>query len=224
MLDSTLQLHTPEGISLKIKPAGVAVRASAYAIDFGFRFLFFVAISIVANLLGEFGSGLVMLTFFALEWLYPVLFELFSDGATPGKKRMGIRVVSSDNTPVQFSASLLRNLLRTVDFLPLFYTTGFLAMLVGDKSQRLGDRVADTMVVYVDSVEQVQVIDEGKSASLPLSLSAEEQGQILQFVERSKSLSNARAIELANVLQPLHGEQGAAAVEKLKAYARGLNG
>jgi hypothetical protein len=59
----------------------------------------------------------MLLALFLLEWFYPVFFELRS-GATPGKRAVGLTVVHADGTPVGPSASLLRNLLRALDFLP----------------------------------------------------------------------------------------------------------
>ena len=48
----------------------------------------------------------------------------FSHGATPGKKAMGLKVLLQDGTPVNWGASIIRNLVRQIDFLPLFYFTG----------------------------------------------------------------------------------------------------
>ena len=48
---------------------------------------------------------------FLLEWGYPVYFEL-TDGATPGKRLLSLRVVQHDGSPLTLSAALLRNLVR----------------------------------------------------------------------------------------------------------------
>ena len=59
-----------------------------------------------------------MILLFALEWLYPVVFELTPSGATPGKRVFGLRVVMDNGLPVTPAASMTRNLLRAADFLP----------------------------------------------------------------------------------------------------------
>ena len=52
-----------------------------------------------------------------------------------------------DGTPITFAAALYRNLLRVADFLPFFYLLGFLVIVGNERSQRLGDMVAGTMIV-----------------------------------------------------------------------------
>ena len=54
---------------------------------------------------------------------------------------------------LRFFDTLLRNLLRVVDFLPLFYGVGLTSLLLTRDSQRLGDLVAGTLVVYQEPVE-----------------------------------------------------------------------
>ena len=67
-------------------------------------------------------------------------------GATLGKFVVGIRVVKLDGTPMDFQASLLRNVLRIVDGL-FFYLVGAICVWTSPLKQRLGDRVAGTVVV-----------------------------------------------------------------------------
>ena len=74
--------------------------------------------------LGKFGWGLFLILWFALEWLYPTVFEVYFGGATPGKKSLGLIVLHDDGTPVQLAASFTRNLLRAVDFFPALYGMG----------------------------------------------------------------------------------------------------
>ena len=77
---------------------------------------------------------------------YYIYFE-GSYGQTIGKMALDIVVVTEDGGPVDFGPSAIRNLLRIVDVLPAFYLIGFVAVLVTDRKQRLGDIVADTVVV-----------------------------------------------------------------------------
>jgi uncharacterized RDD family membrane protein YckC len=95
------------------------------------------------------GPGGVLLT--ALLWLvYMTLAE--SRGATLGKLATGIRVVKEDGTPMEFGAALIRNLLRLVDG-QLLYLVGILFAISSPKKQRLGDRVAHTVVVPAESLK-----------------------------------------------------------------------
>lgn len=72
------------------------------------------------------------------------------NGATPGKRLIGLKVTRSDgNAPLDWSASIVRNVLRIIDGLPLFYLAGAILIWTSEKKQRLGDRVADTIVVRI---------------------------------------------------------------------------
>lgn len=81
--------------------------------------------------------------------LYFMLFEAFMNGQTPGKMAVKIRVVKATGEPITFAESLIRNILRIVDYLPVLYLLGFIIMSTNDKRQRLGDIVANTIVINV---------------------------------------------------------------------------
>jgi uncharacterized RDD family membrane protein YckC len=83
----------------------------------------------VLAFLGQLGMGLGSLLLFAVSWWYMVLFEVLRQGRSPGKQWMGLRVIHDNGTPVGWSASLLRNLLRFVDLLPFGYAFGAISCL-----------------------------------------------------------------------------------------------
>lgn len=70
-------------------------------------------------------------------------------GQTFGKKLLSIVVVTEDGGPCETGDALIRNLLRFVDALPVFYLLGVIVILVSDEDQRLGDLAADTVVARV---------------------------------------------------------------------------
>ena len=129
-LDTLHRAETPEGITLALRPAGVVARVLAYLIDFAIRLALFIAVGIATAWMGGTGAGLFMLVFFAIEWLYPVVFELSLHGATPGKRSLGLRVVMDSGLPVTPAAALTRNLLRAADLLPACYGIGLTSMLL----------------------------------------------------------------------------------------------
>jgi len=81
--------------------------------------------------------GTTFIYYFLLEWIF---------ASTIGKWLLRLRVVKKDGDPCSLGASLKRNLLRFLDWLPLFYIVAALFILASDDRQRLGDRVASTMV------------------------------------------------------------------------------
>jgi hypothetical protein len=150
-----------------------------------------------------------------LLWFYNVFFEVLNQGKTPGKMLMRIRVVRANGTPIGWLASFQRNLLRTVDTLPFFYGFGLVACLMDAKGRRIGDWVADTLVVYVDPPIKIVSIPFGPNVPVPVGLNVEEQTAIVSFAERSAMLTPERQIEIANQLHGLTGVHGPAAVAQL---------
>lgn len=94
-----------------------------------------------ATIGGFIGLALTLAYFIYMEGTY---------GQTLGKKFLSIVVVKTDGDPCDMEASAIRNLLRLVDNIPVFYLVGLLVILVTDRDQRLGDLAADTIVTRVD--------------------------------------------------------------------------
>jgi len=226
MLDTTRPIETPEGIELALRVAGPSVRALAWAIDFGIRIIVYIILLILLSNLGKFGIGLLLISIFILEWFYPVLFEVYKQGATPGKRKMKIKVLHERGTPVNWSASMIRNLLRTIDFLPFLYGFGLITMLINKDFKRIGDLAAGTVVVYEEELllGGKAAIPKEQPLTIPVKLGLEEQQAIINFADRGQQLSKARSIELANIVTPLTGETGEAAIKRLYQFANGLIG
>ena len=69
-------------------------------------------------------------------------------GRTAGKQLLGIEVRSVDGgAAITWRQAITRNAMRVVDELPGVYLIGLISILIGPKPQRLGDRLAGTMVV-----------------------------------------------------------------------------
>jgi uncharacterized RDD family membrane protein YckC len=223
-LDTRYQVETPEGIDLPLRPAGLMVRALAFTIDLMLRGLILGSLFIVLAMLGKLGAGLGSLLIFAVSWWYMVLFEVLNQGRSPGKQWMGLRVVQDDGTPIGWSASLLRNLLRCVDLLPFGYFLGAISCLQHPGFKRLGDIAAGTLVIYREQpLSRPQLPPaEPRRPAFPLTLT--EQRAIIGFAERQSELSAARVNELASILaQPLQ-IRPPQAVAELNGIARGLLG
>jgi uncharacterized RDD family membrane protein YckC len=223
-LDTLRSITTPEGVELHLKLAGPVPRACAWAIDLGLRAVALIALGMVLTELGALGAGLLFICAFALEWLYPAVCEIRFDGATPGKKWLGLRVVNDDGTPVTVSAAFTRNLLRAIDFLPLLYGVGLVSMLVNREFRRLGDLVAKTVVIHREDAHARFVVPPALAVAPPRPLSVDEAHAIVEFAERVPQLTPERANELAGLVEPLTGTTGPAARERLIAIANHLVG
>ena len=224
-LDTIYTVNTPEGIDLQLSPAGPMPRMLAWMIDSLIRIVIYVITFILLAFLGSTGMGIALIITFVVEWFYPVYFELFKNGQTPGKKSLNLYVVQENGSPVTPSASMIRNLLRFVDFLPLFYGFALVSMLLNRRFQRMGDLVAGTVVLYKDDDTLLDSSKNNESEEIsaiapPVALQLEEQQALIQFQQRQKKLTAERAEELAGLSGLLVAE--AKEGEKTK-YLNGLS-
>lgn len=224
MLDTIINIETPEGTQLPLKPAGLCPRALAFLVDLLIRSAFYVSIGISLGILGTTGLGLTLILLFFIEWFYPVIFELGRHAATPGKRLLRLKVVHDDGTPISLASSMLRNLLRAADFLPFFYMAGILSAALNPHSKRIGDLAAGSMVIYAHPPgKRATLTKESKLSPLP-DLSVSEQQEIISFAERCESLTEERANELANILAPLLRHYDDKPSTVLQRMAKGLIG
>ena len=225
MLDTSYRVEIPGGIELEARVVGPVARFIAASVDIAIRgtFLF---IGLLASIpFGELGFGFWFIIWFVIEWFYPVLFEVFWRGQTPGKRMLGISVIHDDLTPVTFGSSLVRNLLRTVDFLPMMYLTGLIAMLCNQRFQRLGDLAAGTLVISVSHATRPANVEEIEPLAPPISLKREEQTAVIEFLQRSAQLSEPRQQELASILQNVthqSDENGVKSLHRIGAWFLGM--
>ncbi len=91
-------------------------------------------------------TGFPMLIVALIPALYYVVLEAVM-GGTLGKMLLGMRIVKVDGSRVGLGASIIRNLLRIIDGLPFAYILGAILIWTSPYKQRLGDRVARTIVV-----------------------------------------------------------------------------
>ncbi len=148
-----VRLTTPENIEIRFPLAGFFTRGKAFFYDCLYQFLLSMGIVYLCvewlshTPLGFLAAPLsIALTFLAV-WGYHILFEIFHDGQTPGKRHFGIRVVTLDGQRIEFFPSMVRNLARIVDFLPFGFVAGAVAMLATRHHQRIGDLFSRTMVI-----------------------------------------------------------------------------
>ena len=135
---------TPEHVPIRLFPAGLGARFLALMIDTAINY---AAATAVFMLIGVLSPGLFMILNFVLQWGYHMYFEVRHHGRSPGKRVCGLRVVDSRGLPITFQQSFVRNVARAIDFLPLFYGVGGLVCMMDRHRRRLGDIVADTLVI-----------------------------------------------------------------------------
>jgi len=95
----------------------------------------------------DWAAGIAVILYFALQIGYGIAFEWLWRGQTIGKRVLRIRVIDGEGLRLTPGQVILRNLLRAVDSLPVFYAVGGVACAVTRHTQRLGDLAANTVVI-----------------------------------------------------------------------------
>ena len=224
MIDTLRPVTLPEGAEITLRLAGPTARARAWAVDFAIRSMVVMSLPAAFARFGDAGMGIMLIFWFGISTLYPILFEALWNGATPGKRVFNLAVVHADGTPVGWSSAFLRNIVRMADAFPVGYATGFIVMLFDGQFRRLGDLAAGTVVIHRDSLVGRPAPHAARTAlAAPVALTPLEQRAILDFDERRAGWSPERAAELAETAVPLVGTlRGEAAVERVSSIAAGL--
>lgn len=146
---SELTITTPEHVPIRLEPAGAGSRFLAILIDAVITAAIASAIFVILSTFlprGVAAAIFVTVNFF-LTWAWHLWFETRKQGRTPGKRMLKIRVIDARGLPISLHQSLVRNITRTLDFIPMFYGVGAIAMMSSKSRRRLGDIIADTLVV-----------------------------------------------------------------------------
>jgi uncharacterized RDD family membrane protein YckC len=146
-----LTLRTPEGVSFSWALAGPVARMLALVID---TCCIFAATEIIGWIVGllslisaDWTAALGAILFFVIDIGYAIALEWLWRGQTIGKRVLGIRVIDAGGLRLTPGQVVLRNILRAVDALPLFYAVGGVSCVLTRHAQRLGDIAANTVVI-----------------------------------------------------------------------------
>lgn len=151
----TIQVRTTQNVFIHYPLASIGDRILAFLLDQ----LILIVFAIAAGLLlfyGEIKSYWIWGLFIGLPWLlYSLLFEIFMDGQTPGKRVMNIKVIRLNGTPASIGDYVLRWIFALIDLKFLSGAIAVILIAAGGKGQRLGDMVAGTSVIK--QVEQKEI-------------------------------------------------------------------
>lgn len=203
-------IDTPEQINVAFDVAGLGSRILAALVD-----------HLIIAVLFSLGGCLLL---FAVDWLgfdldqtlmliaiaaiavwlvvcgYFMFFETIWNGQTPGKRLLGLRMVRVGGRPLGFVASALRNFIRLIDFLPVFYALGLVVMFVDRRSRRLGDIAAGALAVRergaltLESLTRVDAqppLPPARDVTIPnlQVLRREDYDLVVEFLQRRRALN-----------------------------------
>ncbi|HJR58239.1 MAG TPA: RDD family protein [Vicinamibacterales bacterium] len=201
-----LNIDTPEQVALEFSLATVGSRFLALAVDSVIQLACGVALFAVVALGAWVSSvtiagarpwvlAIFVLGLFVINFAYFAVFESLWNGQTPGKRLIGLRVIHASGRPISVFEAILRNVVRIADQLPGIYAIGIVSVFLTERSQRLGDLAAGTVVVH-ERLVKAEAADFGGAAPPALALThhgasrltAEEIAVIELFFRRREEL------------------------------------
>jgi uncharacterized RDD family membrane protein YckC len=143
----SIEVRTAQNVFIHYPVASVGERIGACLIDRLILIVYSIAIVALFGSL-KLGEMWVWILTIMLPWLlYFVLFEIFMNGQTPGKRLLNMQVVRLDGSRATIGDFILRWIFGMVE---LYFLGGAIALIfvaAGGKGQRLGDLVAGTSVI-----------------------------------------------------------------------------
>lgn len=224
-MERLYRVRTPEMVDFSFPVAGLGSRFLAYLIDAAIILLvggfvmmtllvFGALMSRTSPLAGMAFLSIAVFAFFFLQWGYFVLWEALRDGRTPGKRLLGLRTIGERGTRITLAQSTIRNIFRALDGLPASsvgpgtYFLGSLSHGASRSGQRVGDRVAGTVVIREERREVPKRIgfpeakynsfleDPALSGRIARSLRADEREVLLELLLRRDELELGTRAEL----------------------------
>jgi uncharacterized RDD family membrane protein YckC len=212
-----IQIQSTELFFLENELANVGSRAVAYILDTILKVLamfslYYIVLNSMVSVWGNKGTFIAIVVLGIIYTGYHAILEFVMSGKTPGKMVMGLRVLKSDGSKISLLDSLIRNILRIVDIMPYGYMVAMVVMFFEKNNRRVGDLVADTIVIY-DRTSRVTMRDYIKSRlsqskpSLAVtisglhSLTPQEKSIIKTLYERINTMDYAEKLKILEKFQ-----------------------
>lgn len=161
-----ITIITTQNVAINFKAASLGERILAFAIDMAIKIVYIIALfyfvfdllglGSFANTLDSWEQSSIMFLLFSPTVFYTLIFESWTNGQTPGKMLMKIRVVKLEGYQARFSDYFSRWICRLIDIDFSMGLPAILCIIFSDKSQRLGDIVVDTTVISLKSSVQLK--------------------------------------------------------------------
>ena len=185
-----------DNIPLDLPIAGAGSRVLCAALDYlivGILVLVWGAACVAMGVMAQkpwWAVALFLVGFFLIEYGYFAGVEIAREGQTFGKWALGLRVVTRDGARPGTAALLLRNVVRIVDML-----VGVPLMATDPLARRLGDRLADTLVIHTHAPPRETV-----ARRTPAGWDAEDAAVLETFLRRAPDMERGRAERMARDL------------------------
>lgn len=152
-----LSINTTQNVIINFSPASVGERIGAYFLDLLIKiaygivvfyiFFYMFSLNLIIMQLDQWSQAAIYMVFALPIVFYSLVQESLLEGQTFGKRLLKIKVVKIDGYQAAFGDYLIRWLFRLIDISFCSGIIGLIAMVVNDKTQRLGDMSAGTAVI-----------------------------------------------------------------------------
>ncbi|HTV72122.1 MAG TPA: RDD family protein [Candidatus Acidoferrales bacterium] len=161
-MERSVDVDTGESVVFSYELAGLGSRFLAVFVDLTLQtvaaLLLFLTAALLVGALSKLGAvvhglpyavlaAIVIFAAFLLFFGYFIIFEWYWQGQTPGKRLVGIRTVRDGGFPLDFTSSVIRNVVRILEASLGFYAISALSTLLSPQNKRIGDYAAGTIVV-----------------------------------------------------------------------------
>jgi uncharacterized RDD family membrane protein YckC len=217
-MERSVDVATGESVAFSYELAGLGSRFLAMLVDLTIQVLVVVLLLLLlawgaqgtagvknlaapSKIVDAIVKAIYIIAGFILFFGYFIIFEWLFNGRTPGKRLLGIRVIRDGGFPVDFTAAVVRNVVRVLEVALGFYAVSAVSTLLSPRNRRLGDYAAGTIVVRDNPYERAASRpfgrDEERDDVLVRELTPSQRDLILRYVERRNGLSLAARTALA---------------------------
>jgi uncharacterized RDD family membrane protein YckC len=220
-MERSVDVATGESVAFSYELAGLGSRFLALLVDLSIQIGVVILVALLLVWVAQAAPGggkdlaptskiadaivdsIFIIAAFMLFFGYFIIFEWRFNGRTPGKRLLGIRVVRDGGFPVDFTASVVRNVVRVLEFALGFYAVSAIATLLSPMNRRLGDLAAGTIVVRDNRYERTaprsfgRDVENARDDVLVRDLTPSQRDLILRYAERRTNLSLAARTAVA---------------------------
>ena len=151
----SIQVRTAQNVFIHYPVASAGERIGGYLIDRLILIVYtFAIVALFSNI--SMNTIWVWIVVLVMPWLlYSVLFEIFMNAQTPGKRLLNMQVVRLDGSRASVGDFVLRWIFALFEFSFLNGAIALICVAAGAKGQRLGDMVAGTSVIKLAEQKEV---------------------------------------------------------------------
>ncbi|MCB0537529.1 MAG: RDD family protein [Bacteroidetes bacterium] len=209
----SIDVETAQQVAINYSLAGVMQRILAFIIDsFAIGVIYYILVLILVSFFprnSDFSELYVYLIILPIIMFYHLLFEYFMNGQSLGKRALGIRVIKTNGERPEFIDYLTRWMFRLVDITFSSGIVAVVAVLSTNKSQRLGDIIANTVVIQVqnpqsyklnDVLKMINIKDYDVSFNMAKNFSEEQMLVVKETLDRYQKFPNETHMKALNSL------------------------